>query len=247
MMTKKEARNILIAFACCEMNDAKFCKECPWYKTEDCEKTKFTDVVEEAIFTMKNEKVMKMKLSDIKIHKSFLETTPNESKLDECRMWWRFHNKQNKYIVVDSNGRLLDGYIMYCVLKENGIEEAEVREVKNTKRYINKKKCKKEDESNYRNTKTTYVYGSHPNSNDKNVYMWRVPASWTNWADNLEDGDKIYCCTKHGASPVIVSKVEVLDECPVDIIVKRVANKRIIRDGSIVEVKNEKVREECNN
>ena len=52
----------------------------------------------------------KMKLSDIKILPSFAESTPNEDKMCECRYNWRCYGKQYRYIVVDNEGYLIDGY-----------------------------------------------------------------------------------------------------------------------------------------
>ena len=87
----------------------------------------------------------------------------------------------------------------------------------------------------YRNNTTTYVYGIHPNSKDTKTYVWRVPKSWTWFAENVRSGDSILCQTKFGSAPVIVTKVEVLDSCPVNIRVKKVDKCTIRRDGYTVE------------
>ena len=47
-MNKDEALNILIASACCH-HPNNMCKKCPWNGTNDCVFTRFSDVVEEAI------------------------------------------------------------------------------------------------------------------------------------------------------------------------------------------------------
>ncbi len=69
----------------------------------------------------------KMKLSDIKIKDSFAITTPKEEKMEECRNNWSTYHKQDRYIVINNDNELIDGYIMYLVLKENDMEEANVK------------------------------------------------------------------------------------------------------------------------
>ena len=88
----------------------------------------------------------------------------------------------------------------------------------------------------YKNTSTTYIYGVHPNSNCSKEFVWRVPASWGNWADNLQIGDIVLCQTKFGFAPVIVTKIEVLDKCQVDFRIKKVAKREIRRNGCVIEV-----------
>ena len=69
----------------------------------------------------------KVKLSDIKISEKFLETVPNEQKMEECRFNWRYYGKQDRYIVINHNNVLIDGYVQYLVLKEHKEEYAEVK------------------------------------------------------------------------------------------------------------------------
>ena len=158
----------------------------------------------------------RMKLSDIKISEAFANSIPSEEKMNECRNNWNQWNRQDRYIVVNPDNVLIDGYIQYLVLKENNVEDWNV--------------------PHYRNETTTYVYGVHPNSKDTKTYMWRVPDSWSNWADNIQIGDTIICSTKNGCAPVIVNKIEILNECPIDIPVKKVCNKKIRRNGIVVEI-----------
>ena len=66
--------------------------------------------------------------------------------------------------------------------------------------------------------------------------MWRVPESWTSLADNVQIGDIVMCATKFGYAPVVVSKIEILDKCPIDIPVKKVCNRQIRRNGLVVEL-----------
>ena len=168
----------------------------------------------------------KIKLDYIIIPKLFLESKPSEMKIEKCRNKWRKYNKQPKLLVINEDNVLVDGYIQYLVLKELGHEEGN---------YIVKHENKKE-KSSYRNTRTTYIYGVHPNSKYTKTYIWRVPKNWTNWADNIQIGDTIICSTKNGCAPVVVNKIEILDECPIDIPVKKVCSKQIRRNEMVVEI-----------
>ncbi len=175
----------------------------------------------------------KMKLSDIKITSAFAETTPNGKKMEECRYNWRMYGKQDRFIVVNHNNVLVDGYIQYLILKEHKEEECEVLDYKKKKHNKRYEKMPKLSFS-YKNTLTTYIFGTHPNSNCTKEFCWRVPASWGNWADNIEIGDTISCQTKFGFAPVIVNRVETLDKPPVEFRVKRVTKREIRRNGMVI-------------
>ena len=177
-----------------------------------------------------------MKLTDIIIRDAFANTTPSEEKMNECRYNWRMFNKQDRYIVVDHNNVLIDGYVMYIVLKEHKEEYAKVKISSCKKKRWRRRNTKDLIIPSYKETPTTYIFGTHPNSNCTKEFVWRVPASWETWAENVEIGDTILCQTKFGFSPVVVSRVEVLDKPPVDIRVKRVAKREIRRNGMIVEL-----------
>lgn len=175
----------------------------------------------------------RIKLSDIKIKEKFANTTPSEEKMCECREFWRYEGKQDRPIVLDSNGYLIDGYVMYLTLMEHKEKYAEVIfKKKHNKKYEKLPKVK----PTYKNTPTTYVFGVHPNSNCTKEFCWRVPASWGKWADNIEIGDTVLCQTKFGFSPVIVNRVEVLDKPPVEMRVKKVARRKIRRGEAVVEI-----------
>ena len=178
----------------------------------------------------------RMKLSDIKIKESFANTTPSEEKMNECRYNWRIYSKQDRYIVVDHNNVLIDGYCMYLVLMEYKEEYAEVKISHCRKKRWERKSIKDWVAPRYRENPTTYIYGTHPNSKDTKTYMWRVPESWTGWADNIQIGDTIMCTTKNSYTPVVVNKIEVLNKCPIDIPVKKVCNRQIRRNGLVVEL-----------
>jgi len=178
----------------------------------------------------------KMKLSDIKIKESFEITTPKVEKMEECRNNWNIYHKQDRYIVVNNDNELIDGYIQYLILKENGVKEANIKVSNRRKKFWHRKSVKDWTVPHYRNEETTYIYGVHSNSKCTKEFMWRVPKGWTWFAENVQIGDSILCGTKFGVAPVIVTKIEVLDKCPVDFAVKRVVGKEIRRNGLVVEV-----------
>lgn len=175
----------------------------------------------------------RMKISKIKISKAFTNTTPSEEKMNECRKFWEMCNKQDRYVVVNKKGYLIDGYVQYLVLKENGIEDVEIRVGRSTKKRWNRKPLKSLY-PNYREQITTYIYGVHPNDKRKKERVWRVPNNWIDWGNNVQIGDTIMCTTKNGYAPVVVSKIEVLDKCPIDIPVKKVCDRQIRRNGMVV-------------
>ncbi len=176
----------------------------------------------------------KIKLSDIKIKESFAITIPNEEKMRECKNNWNIYHRQDRYIVINANRELIDGYIMYLVLKENCVEEADIKVSNKRKERWYRKNIKDWAVPHYRNEETTYIYGVHPNSICTKEFMWRVPKGWTWFAENIQVGDSILCGTRFGVSPVIVTKIEVLDRCPVGFVVKRVVGKEIRRNGYVV-------------
>lgn len=166
----------------------------------------------------------KMVLSDIKIKDSFVKSIPKEKKLDECRRIWNMYNRQDRYIVVNRNGELIDGYIQYLVLKENGVKEARVK--------ISEKRRKCWDRINpdeiipqYRKQYTTYIFGIIVGSKSKKERVWRVPNAWVGWEHDLLPGDKILVHSKNRIVPIVITQIKWTDECPVDIPVKRVHKK----------------------
>ena len=178
----------------------------------------------------------RMKLSDIKISDAFANSVPSEEKMNECRNNWNQWNRQDRYIVVNPDNVLIDGYIQYLVLKENNVEEAEIKISHCRKKRWERKNIKDWVVPRYKDNPTTYIFGVHPNSNYTREFCWRVPESWTGFADNIQIGDTVLCATKFGYAPVIVNKIEILDKCPIDIPVKKVCSKQIRRNGLVVEI-----------
>lgn len=170
-----------------------------------------------------------IKLSSIKIPKSYAATTPSEKKVRTKRK--KYRKGKLRAITINTDGFLINGYINYLILKENNVEDAEVNIVD----------IKKNDNSNvpesYRNTRTTYIYGKHPNDKSEKIYIWRIPnaESWRKFSGMILPDDLIFCKTKIGCSPVIVQAIQTIDKCPVEFSVKKVLSKKIIRNGKVLE------------
>ena len=169
---------------------------------------------------------MKMRLSDIKISKSFAATTPKEEKMNICRDFWNNNHKQIKDIVVNKDNILVDGYVQYLVLKENNVENADVVKLNRKKVFINReyKRKRKYVEPSYKREVTTYIFGVHPKYRIKE-YVWRVPTSWKGWENDLLPGDRIWVHTEYGIKPIIITRIEWLDKRPVNMKVKKVYTK----------------------
>lgn len=144
-----------------------------------------------------------MKVSEIKIPKGFSESTPNSAKLNKARNYYLANHKIDKPIKVDKQGVLVDGYISYLVLMEFE-PESEVY-------------CKVTD--SYRTNRTVYVYGKHPNSKIDKEYLWRMPAK-SDYIPRV--GEALLVKTKFGIAPIIATRIEILNTCPVTDIVKKV-------------------------
>lgn len=171
-----------------------------------------------------------MRLVDIKIKDSFADSIPKEDKINVCRQHWDKTHEQDRYIVINRDNFLIDGYIQYLVLKENDINVAEVQiSNKKKKKWTRKNKqskIQKLNKTNYRENRTTYIYGVHPNSKSIKERVWRVPNSWWNgWINSLNIGDMMLVHTKNGLAPIKITKIERLSKCPVDMPVKTVVRK----------------------
>lgn len=182
-----------------------------------------------------------MKLSEIKIPVDFESSTPNALKYAKCEKYYEETGNQDRYIVVNENNFLIDGYIMYLVLKSHDAEYANVKRLtlrkhKYTDRQRNKygKLTPPEKVISYKEKPTTYVYGKHPNSDNDREYIWRIPNMLDGMGDELKIGDRIYCHTRFGVAPVIVTKVEKKDNLDSDMKVKKVCSRKIVRDGELL-------------
>lgn len=167
-----------------------------------------------------------MKLSDIVITKDFVNSNPRQDKIDECRESYLKHGKLDRYIVVNQFNELIDGYILYLVLKENGVEEIPVKISNIRKRRWYRKKISRD----YHVTETVYIYGKHyyQSANTfSDEYVWRVPFTKhrEGWDKGLQVGDVIFVKTKKGKRPIVITKIITLDSPPIDLPIKTVVCK----------------------
>ena len=142
-------------------------------------------------------------LDKIIITKNFLKHNPSEEKMEECRNIWNTFGIQDRYIVINKNKELIDGYVQYLVLKENNVaKDIEVRVSQNKNENLRRKNL------NYLFDDGVFVFGYHPKDERKKEYCWKVPENRVEWAKSLEFGDKIFCETKYSErTPVIVTSV----------------------------------------
>ena len=92
----------------------------------------------------------------------------------------------------------------------------------------------------YKEKSTVYIYGKHPNGIIDKEYVWRLPKSKENMYGVLLPGDLIYCSTKNGIAPVIVTRIEKRDSWDTDLKVKVVCSRIIIRNGELVKYEMDK-------
>ena len=184
---------------------------------------------------------MKMNLSEIKIPESFESSVPNTLKYAKCESYYNKSGNQDRYIVVDENNVLVDGYIMYLVLKSHYVEYCDAKRLTLRNHvYTNRQREKygriipPEKVISYKKEPTVYIYGKHPNGIIDKEYVWRLPKSKENMYGVLLPGDLIYCSTKNGIAPVIVTRIEKRDSWDTDLKVKVVCSRIIIRNGELV-------------
>ena len=184
---------------------------------------------------------MKMNLSEIKIPESFESSVPSLYKYEKCCRYYKETGNQDRYIVVDEKNVLVDGYIMYLVLKSHDVEYCDAKRLTLRKhKYTDRQREKygriipPEKVISYKNKPTVYIYGKHPNGIIDKEYVWRLPKSKENMYDVLLPGDLIYCGTKNGIAPVIVTRIEKRDLWDTDLKVKVVCSRIIIRNGELL-------------
>ena len=190
---------------------------------------------------------MKMNLSEIKIPESFESSVPSLYKYEKCCRYYKETGNQDRFLVVNNNNYLVDGYIMYLVLMNNNIEEAHVKRV-NLRNNLYTDKMRKrygrlvphEKVLTYKDKPTVYVYGKHPNGITDKEYVWRLPKSKENMYDVLLPGDLIYCSTKNGIAPVIITRIEKRDSWDTELSIKVVCSRIIVRNGEVVKYEMDK-------
>ena len=71
-----------------------------------------------------------MSLSEIKVPKSFLRTTPDPNKVAFVRAFYETHGFLDQPILLNNNGYLFDGYTRYLVALEHNLEPVSVVQIK---------------------------------------------------------------------------------------------------------------------
>lgn len=190
---------------------------------------------------------MKMNFSEIMIPESFESSTPNTLKYVKCEKYYNETGNQDRYIVVDENNVLVDGYIMYLVLKSHDVEYCDAKRLTLRKhKYTDRQREKygriipPEKVISYKNKPTVYIYGKHPNGIIDKEYVWRLSKSKENMYRVLLPGDLIYCGTKNEIAPVIVTRIEKRDSWDTDLKVKVVCSRIIIRNGELLKYEMDK-------
>ena len=184
---------------------------------------------------------MNMRLSEIKISADFESSIPNTYKYNNCENYYNKTGNQDRYIVVDEKNVLVDGYIMYLVLKNHDVEYGNVKRLTLRKHTYTDKQRKKygrlispKHVVTYKEKPTAYVYGKHPNSKDNKEYVWRLPQAWGYMSLMLQKGDVIYCGTRFGVAPVVVTKVELKSNFDTSLCIKKVCSQKIYRNGELL-------------
>lgn len=167
-----------------------------------------------------------MKLSEIVIPEVFKQSKPRQEKIQKCRAFMDKYRHQDRFLVVNRNNVLIDGYIQYLVLKEKGIKMAEVK-VLNWK---NPDFARMDEIPKYKREMTTYVYGvfKRKDGSFSKQYVWRVPKSLSDrgWDRDLLPGDKVFVNANGKEKYVTVTKIHRTDKCPVLTPVKKVIPKK---------------------
>lgn len=152
-----------------------------------------------------------MKLNDMMIQTRFLQRNPYEGKLRECRKYYDEHKRLDRDIVINPNGVLVDGYVGYLVLRENGVPECDVK--------VDDVCDDVECEPDYRYMETSYVVARH--GNDPNEYIWRITDD-TILSECIVLGSSILVESKNGNKVVTVVNMFTLDHPPMPSYVRKV-------------------------
>lgn len=143
---------------------------------------------------------MLIDFQDIIISPSFAATPPSESKLKQCRELYGL-GVLDRDIVVNKENILVDGYVLYCVMKENGYTG-------NVKVEINP----------FYGIPTTYVFGKHPGDDKERV--WYINMSYDKIKHKV--GQIASVQTRKGNQPITVTRIERLKNPPVQGLIRKV-------------------------
>lgn len=163
-----------------------------------------------------------MKISDIIIKDSFAATPPKKEKLDSCKEKYLETKVQDRAIVINHKNELIDGYCMYLTLKELGVDEAEIEFSEKCIKRFDRKTKRKQHIENKKVELATYIFGIHENSTTGKEYVWKVSKRKVEHLyKNVLPGDRVLVDTKYGKSPVIVTRIEEHEKCPVKGTIRR--------------------------
>lgn len=132
-----------------------------------------------------------MKISDIRVKRSFKQTEPGAEKMNFCREFYRDNGYIDKPIIVDGRGVLIDGYIRYLVLKENNVNETNV--------------VVRGGISAMQPNIKIYVFGKH--QMDGKEYCWVINKNTSN-IEFLKIGNKAIVKTSRGKQKITITRVE---------------------------------------
>lgn len=134
---------------------------------------------------------MQMNIEDIKISDQFLASHPSSEKMERVEKYWLLTNHQDKPIILDKNGYLVDGYTRYLIMKRNGATQVRIVRKNQPVALI---KC-------------VHVYSNGTTSQE---YTWEIRRNknWKPFLENLQVGDFVMCATKYGYSPVKITQVQ---------------------------------------
>lgn len=145
---------------------------------------------------------MKINFNDIIINQVFRSTIPKKNKMEKCRENYS-KGVLDREIIINSNNVLIDGYILYLIMKENGIKgKVDVKRVN----------------SKFVGIPTTYVYEIHPGQDKE--YVWYINMSYSKVKDMI--GKLADVETKRGIQTITITKVERLSIPPVEGTIRRV-------------------------
>lgn len=135
---------------------------------------------------------MYININDIVISDQYAESKPSPKKYDY---------KLSRYLkllhydppILDDNNVLVDGYITYLILKNQGVDKVWVKDP------------------------VTYVFGKHLNSNSTKEYTWKVRPKKEIELGNITEGMTImaFAGKNNDIAPIQVTKVTKLKVPPV--------------------------------
>lgn len=137
---------------------------------------------------------MKMNFKDIIIPNKFAETTPSHNKMIKCEASYE-NGILDRDLVVNGKNILVDGYVLYCVMRDHNYEgEVEVKQA-----------------DKFDGISTTYVFGKHPG--DDKERCWYINMSYNKVKNFI--GRTATVQTYQGLQPITITDVKRLSKQPV--------------------------------